>query len=101
MAEGNFGSAALAPPPGEIPGIESNLAINVAPVANVEHRDTLLLVIDFVDDAVISHAEPPALARRQLLASGGTWGLCQSSDGVSDALEGFGRKRAELPLSTP
>jgi hypothetical protein len=42
---------------------------------DVEHRDTLLLVIDFVDDAVVSDAETPALACRQLLAPWRAWGL--------------------------
>jgi hypothetical protein len=63
---------------------------------DVEHRDTLLPVIDFVDDAVVPDAKTPALPPRQLLASWRTRGPCQSPDGISEAFEDFGGKPGEL-----
>ena len=42
------------------------LAVHVSTMADVQHRDKPVLIINLVDDSKLSHPEAPSVAPRQL-----------------------------------
>jgi hypothetical protein len=62
-------------------------------VANVQHRDNPVLIINLVDDPKLSHPEAPSVAPRQLQATGRTRGICQVANRLADT-----RKRTSIQL---
>jgi len=49
-------------------GLSRRSAVHVTPVPHMYNGDNLPPVIDFVDDAVVAHANPPTFTASQLAA---------------------------------
>ena len=74
-------------------------SVNITPVPNVQHSYTLLLVINFVNDAIIANTNAPAIASRQLSASLRTRVLTKRIDRIAHSLVRFVRQLFQFLLS--
>jgi hypothetical protein len=55
--------------------MDTDSAIDVTPMTNVDNRDSVLHIIDFVDDAIITNPDAPPGTSRQGKAPRRSWML--------------------------
>ena len=76
------------------------LTVHVSTMANVQHRDQPVLIINLIDDSKLSHPETPSVAPRQLQATGRSRVICLLANRVADPRKGARGQLGKLLLSS-
>ena len=77
----------------------SRSAINISPVAKVQHGQGIPASIDLVDDTVVTHSDAPSIPAGQLDASARPWLMCRGSNRFSNMRIDVLRQMGQLFLS--
>src|SRR6185312_6036150 len=92
------GAGGAAPPAGR--PLTRGSPIDISPVADGENGHRVAYVVDFVDYAEITDANPPAVATAQLPAAARSRLFAESPDSLDESSVGVGRGMGQLLLSS-